>query len=178
MTITELIERLRLSLQMHGDREVVAVNFNNNSIRILGTDYTEDDMLAIELDQYIHSPAGSKDTIIELPNASPITVGQFLYASCSNEWYGPITRVGKDANSRDVIDFDLSPPGVNEFIDSAKESLAYFRINGTISLIDVPIIKIRKCEEVIFVELDTPGNGCFRCTKLFSVHAVRQRETT
>ena len=40
-------------------------------------------------------------------------VGDYLYASCSAETYGPVLRVGKDANGEDVLDIRLP---LNDFI--------------------------------------------------------------
>lgn len=99
--------------------------------------------------------------------------GMWFHASCSDEWVGPILRVGKDANGTDVI--DLTVPDINEFI-STEEGFH----GATTSLMSV------SPKEAVFynlqyeydgkrhIELNTPGDNCYRCSKYFSVH--RQRE--
>jgi hypothetical protein len=107
-------------------------------------------------------------------------VGVFLYTSCSAEWWGPVTRIGKDSNGRDVVDFEMDADRVNDFLDTTedsenKPSLADVAFpEGTRCIFrDVPIERIgdEQCDpESRAVVLKTPGNGCYRCTSLFFVH--------
>ena len=113
----------------------------------------------------------------------------YLHASCSDEWYGPITRVGKDANGRDVIDFEVSGAQINDFLDTDVErkdendfdniSLARLVLPGDAraTLTNVPILSLDPAPEGSkhpYITLDTPGHGCYRCTKLFSLHTKKE----
>ena len=107
--------------------------------------------------------------------------GMWLHASCNDEWYGPILRVGVDANGAHVIDLPI--PDINEFLDC--ERFGEFQKGECL-----PSLMRAECGPVIFrdlqykwpeqlfpdrlvVECNTPGNGCYRCTELFSVHEAR-----
>jgi hypothetical protein len=109
--------------------------------------------------------------------------GMWLYASCSAEWFGPITRVYKDDNGRDLLDFELDAEQVNEFMDTGDNDVdigfdkygnarATFALGARATMTHVRYRPSGHEYPDLFV-LNTPGNGCYRCTKLFSVHNER-----
>lgn len=106
--------------------------------------------------------------------------GMWLHASCSDEWYGPILRVGKDDNESDVI--DLTVPDINEFIDCERWSErgetapSLMRVEcGPVVFRDLQWRPVKDSSDLI--ECNTPGHGCYRCTELFSVHAQKDTNT-
>ncbi len=102
-------------------------------------------------------------------------VGQYLYASCSAIWFGPITRVGKDDNDCDVIDFIVDD--INEFItcdrwddhDKNDRSLMMVDPCGPVKFVDVQWERHKSDDGPMTILCNTPGDGCRRCTGLFMV---------
>lgn len=92
-------------------------------------------------------------------------IGQLLYASCAGHHYGRILAVGKDANGESTIDIEVFHP--NDMLSFDDD------VNALTRLELVPNTKVI-LHEVIYTMLEqdriicaTPGNNCFRCTKLF-----------
>jgi len=92
-------------------------------------------------------------------------VGQWLFSSCSAEYYGKILAVGKDANGADVIDIRMSNP--NNLV-STEDDAALTRIDLPTG-VDVILRDVlwKSGGEDGSIVCDTPGSGCYRCTKLF-----------
>lgn len=120
-----------------------------------------------------------------------IKVGDALYSSCKGDYYGEVIGVGFDGNNIPTIDigvFDAGdliaigntadegwpdyhglmelelPEGVLPILRNVQYKLSEHRsglegmLNGTYT------------STGIYVTCLTPGNGCFRCTKFFSVY--------
>ena len=114
-----------------------------------------------------------------------LKVGCLLYTSCNAEYWGPVTRIGRDGNGRAAIDFELEPEQVNAFLQVDTPSAPFGPYNlSRLELVapgpetvymmrDVPVAGFYDDDEGLkkwhTLILDTPGNGCFRCTKLFRV---------
>lgn len=102
-------------------------------------------------------------------------VGQYLYASCSAMWYGPIMRVGKDENEADTIDFIVE--NINEFMttdrfepEENERSLFEIKPHGPVEFCNVQWKSSReKSDEPLRILCNTPGDGCRRCTGIFMV---------
>jgi len=106
--------------------------------------------------------------------------GDYLYASCAGCNYGQILRVGNDANGIPTIDIEIyCPNDLIWFEDSEFQNpLTHLVLpNGTkVILRDVqwkPAGGYEGWDEaktwVTLISCFTPGNGCYRCTKLFSL---------
>lgn len=103
-------------------------------------------------------------------------VGQYLWASCSAEDYGKIIAVGKDANDYDVIDIEVF--NANDLIDCEENdsrfqnSITRLELppNTTAILRDLQWLYLDEVDGVTRIVCNTPGNGCYRCTKLFWLH--------
>jgi hypothetical protein len=107
-----------------------------------------------------------------------LRVGAYLHTSCNGVWWGPIKKIHQDANGRLVVDFEFSSDDMGEFLDTyvdmtepgAEPNLAMVEMPSVRCLMrDVPLTKISDSGERL-ITLETPGDGCFRCSKLFSVH--------
>lgn len=101
-------------------------------------------------------------------------VGDWLYASCSAEWWGPIVSVGRDANGADTIDFDVSD--LDEFVhfgdlDKAKPPLSTIEIDasGPVRVVFRQVQYKLIDEYPGMLECNTPRGGCYRCCKLFTL---------
>jgi hypothetical protein len=134
------------------------------------------------------------------PSVAP-KVGQYLYASCSATDYGRILAVGQDENGQNVLDilvYDMSdllecPPnaGWDRHHRDTPISLIEFPLPWLVKLevpagdvilrrvpwrpAEVPHPQAFMGEEPRIV-CATPGNGCFRCTKLFFLNDESSRE--
>jgi len=112
--------------------------------------------------------------------------GSWLHASCSDEWY-EVTRVGKDGNGTDVI--DVVVPDLNEFIECDRfgdfqkgecmPSLMRVETAGPVKFVNLqwrpfPHPTMGDDDRKL-IECNTPGDGCYRCTMLFSVHERKDR---
>lgn len=109
-------------------------------------------------------------------------VGQFLYATCKGEDYGKVVAVGVDGNNVPSIDIEIFDANDLLYDNSDSQGEGY----GTNSLahLDLPkdiVIILRSVQYkmldldwAIGIECNTPGNGCYRCTKSF----ILQNEKT
>jgi len=113
------------------------------------------------------------------------SVGHLLYASCSAEYYGEIVAVGEDANGQPTIDIRVEH--TNDLIDC--ESVEPFtepkpgEWANPLTTIELPEGVRPILRHVQWrpsgpdypdnIICNTPGNGCFRCTKLFTLHKER-----
>ncbi|OAI39601.1 hypothetical protein AYO40_01165 [Planctomycetaceae bacterium SCGC AG-212-D15] len=136
-----------------------------------------------------------------------LKAGQWLHASCSDEWYGPILRVGKDANNQDVIDIRLplndfltydhfgrhgelqddGKPGASpltrvgddrnelavaaDFLEERGFVAAAAALRDEVLFTDLmwKPVKLEWTDDP-YINLNPPGDGCYRCTQFFSVH--------
>jgi hypothetical protein len=110
--------------------------------------------------------------------------GMWLYASCAGDYYGQITRVGKDDSGADVIDIIVQD--VNELIDcnvpsQGDVSEEWPDNHGLTSLVLPPGVKAKlidlqwkPTEYEDMIVCNTPGNLCYRCTKLFTLERERR----
>jgi hypothetical protein len=99
-------------------------------------------------------------------------VGQYLYASCSAEDYGRILAVGDDGNGTPTIDIELCHPGDafscdDDDTDFPNPVLTEVELQPAAKVI-LRKLQWRQLGECIVC--NTPGNGCFRCTKCFWLH--------
>ena len=103
-------------------------------------------------------------------------VGQWLYSSCSASSYGEILNVGNDGNGSNVIDIrvcDIDDFAYIEYeMDDSSDS--NFIVNPPLTTAELPKgvnVILRNVQYKLmtdeYIECNTPGNGCFRCTKLF-----------
>lgn len=105
--------------------------------------------------------------------------GQWLYASCAGETYGKVVRVGVDENGSAVLDIELQDPDVladapcMECDEDPCEHVSLLRVEispgAVITLRDVLWRSVGQG----LIECRTPGNGCARCTKVFSLVGAR-----
>lgn len=99
-------------------------------------------------------------------------IGQYLYASCAGEDYGRILIVGKDANDQDVLDVELYDPQNLVLLNDDSEFPEAHGLTS-IELPEGTVVIIRGLlwkwadEKEDMILCHTPGNGCYRCTKLF-----------
>ncbi len=115
-----------------------------------------------------------------------LRVGDALHASCSDQIYGRIVAMNDDGSvDLDVDDLedllasvesdDISKYHPTEIrLTAAQRGLGPYRVTHVrISKLEVGGWTGEPREGLAFtgahVTLDTPGDGCFRCTKLFSV---------
>lgn len=114
-------------------------------------------------------------------------VGHFLYASCAGEDYGQIVGVGKDDNGvttidievfniQDIISCDDEWSGNDQWSRSVLTTLEL--PPGTKVILRNVQWKYMSGYEgwddektwVTVIDCNTPGNNCYRCTKLFSLN--------
>lgn len=105
-------------------------------------------------------------------------IGKYLYASCSAEEYGRIVGMGKDGNGFPTIDIEIFHP--NDLIDCHEDGDIPGSEHG-LTWLDVPQGTKLILRDVLYrmsttpgypdnIICNTPGNGCFRCTKLFTLY--------
>ena len=98
-------------------------------------------------------------------------VGQWLMASCSAQSYGRILAVRKDANGLDTIDIEVSDP--NDLIIKIDQDPGFEQ--GSLTTLEVPdgVKLILRGVQYLMngdrITCNTPGDGCFRCVKFFSL---------
>lgn len=101
-------------------------------------------------------------------------IGQFLWSSCAGESYGEIVDVGIDPNNVPTIAIKLKHASDIAWTEDEDENFPY----PDLSFVDLPkdITIILRDVQYVLKDWDdslqviicrTPGNGCFRCTKLF-----------
>lgn len=124
---------------------------------------------------------GENEVTNQQPTEPTIQVGDVLHASCSDEDYATVTAVhyGVQSNIDDSVSttVDLANVLLNDIVDTewseTKDDVAkgYMHVDHDVrvNLYNVRVESIRRDEYGLFVVLDTPGNGCYRCTRLFSV---------
>lgn len=112
--------------------------------------------------------------------------GQFLHASCSDTYF-PILRVGEDSNGTPTMDIEVE--NINDFIQCRWYPDCDDEIEGNQLNRCMNIMTVEHTGPVIFRDLqykdggflfgfnwvtcNTPGNGCYRCTELFSVRNTK-----
>lgn len=119
-----------------------------------------------------------------MPAAGP-KVGQWLYSTCSASDYGEVVAVYQDANGQEVIDVRVfDPQDLLQCPDNAgrdshhrdRRSLDFelpwlvelVLPPGEVLLKAVPWMPGRRTEDgKSTIVCATPGNGCYRCHKLF-----------
>lgn len=98
-------------------------------------------------------------------------VGQYLFASCSAEDYGRVVAVGQDANGASTIDIEVLQP--DDLVDCSDDSdvgtnpLTTLEVPEGVKLV-LRHVQYRAVEDR-YIICNTPGNNCFRCTKLFKL---------
>lgn len=125
--------------------------------------------------------------------------GDLLHSSCSDEIYGRISYINLKNNTIDISDVSLYDLDSNDIISDAEFSCQddYYRNDKKIVMdekkyleylnfiektkCEVVNVKIDSIKDSLFdfkikgytpiasIVLNTPGNDCFRCTKLFTV---------
>lgn len=105
-------------------------------------------------------------------------IGQWLYASCSAVDYGEIVAVGIDDNGVSTIDIRVEDPQELIHFDEefggpgfGRNALTTLEIPAGVSLI-LRGLQYREVGEDL-IECHTPGSGCYRCTKLFTLRDQR-----
>ena len=109
-------------------------------------------------------------------------VGQYLYASCSAQNYGRILSVGEDGNGFPVMDIEVfHPSDLLSFGDDPSDPkpgefhnpLTGIRITGENVRVILTDVQWRMSPladaESLGIVCNTPGDGCYRCTKLFTL---------
>lgn len=101
---------------------------------------------------------------------TPLRVCQYLHSSCSAMDYGQIIAVGNDENGVDTI--DILVRDVQDLIDCDDE----FAATSPLTRIELPLgqvilrdVQVQRTDRPDIIVCNTPGNGCFRCTKMFFV---------
>ncbi len=114
--------------------------------------------------------------VSEIPVAPK--VGQYLFSSCAGSDYGRIISVGNDANKRQTIDIEIFGP--NDLISCEGDNDPDSPQWPVLTTLEVPEgvnLILRNVQWEIkgatdfgtMIECNTPGNGCYRCTKLFTL---------
>jgi hypothetical protein len=106
-------------------------------------------------------------------------IGQWLYASCSDADYGQIVAVGQDDNGVATIDILVSDPqDIISCEHNEKDSDGWIDPLTTLELPEGTRVILRHVQwrpgsgEDNFIVCNTPGDGCFRCTKLFQLRGA------
>lgn len=112
--------------------------------------------------------------------------GDYLYASCAGEDYGQILAVGQDSNGAPTLDIEVYQP--HDLIDFVDDDLN----NTVLTELELPPntkVILRHVQWrpaggfegwtedepwVTLIVCRTPGNHCYRCTKLFSLSKIRR----
>lgn len=103
-------------------------------------------------------------------------VGQWLHASCSDEYYGQIVAVGTDENDTPTIDIRLEDPDDLAGVDGEREgwqmSLTTIEVPEGVKLIlrNVQWKATDSANGAEKIVCNTPGRGCYRCTSLFTLN--------
>jgi hypothetical protein len=100
--------------------------------------------------------------------------GQYLWSSCAADDYGKILSVGQDANGVDSMDIELCQLGLEDLLSFEEgldpPPLTRLVVQGTAILRDVQWKMGAEYEGEWTVILNSPGEGCYRCTKLLWLH--------
>lgn len=107
--------------------------------------------------------------MIDPDEPTELEVGLYLYASCSAEEYGRVVAIGKDGNGVPSIDIEVLHP--NDLIDcnddeasGSKNPQTWLDVSPGATLI---LREVHYKHDGNRIVCNTPGNGCYRCTKLF-----------
>lgn len=109
-------------------------------------------------------------------------IGDYLYSSCAGEDYGQVIGVGVDANGAPVIDIECYVYGREcdeEFHDDdtfASPNLGRVEIPEDLKA-DFVILRDVQCisHGDGLVEINSPGNGCYRCNNMLWLQKKRTR---
>ena len=116
-------------------------------------------------------------------------IGDRLHSSCADDFYGEVTRVGVDDNGAPIVDLLLFPHGLESLIDFEEDKTNFpdFQHLTSLDISEGTPISLRDVQYKYVDDKDydrdiygyqsttyrvlvhTPGHGCYRCTKLFSV---------
>lgn len=101
-------------------------------------------------------------------------IGQYLYSTCSAEDYGKVLAIGVDGNGANVISIELNHAADITWCEDDSEEfpspdLSRIEVLAEIKLIliDIQYREFNNEHEDSVIICRTPGNGCFRCTKMF-----------
>lgn len=101
--------------------------------------------------------------------------GQYLYASCAGWDYGRILVVGQDTNGAPVIDIEVFHPDDllscddNGFDQTGLEAIELPEgVNIILKRVQYKLPEGAD-EDWKPIICNTPGNNCYRCTKLFTL---------
>lgn len=102
-------------------------------------------------------------------------VGKYLYASCLGEDYGKILAVGHDENGKPTIDIEVYDAGLLLSYDEDSNALTEIELppSTTVVLRKVQWKAADEWDGKLVIECNTPGNNCYRCTKLFCLNDER-----
>lgn len=105
-------------------------------------------------------------------------VGLYLFSSCAGEDYGQIVGVGKDENQTPTIDIELTCVGDIAWTEEEDSDFPH----PDLQEVDLPKgtkVILRKVQYRMLdpwsdgtqlINCRRPGNGCYRCTKMFALH--------
>jgi hypothetical protein len=99
-------------------------------------------------------------------------VGQWLHASCSDEYFGQVKRVYVDVNGAPVIDIELVD--VNEAVhfddfDKMKNPVSRLQLPAGVKATLVEVQYEANSNDGVIV-CNTPEGGCYRCCRLFTLN--------
>lgn len=101
-------------------------------------------------------------------------VGQYLHSSCAGDDYGRIIAVGFDGNNTPTVDLEVFQLTSLLSFDDDEENpvLTTLEVEPNTKLI-LRHVQYKYVGEGYgngpLVEFKTPGDGCYRCTSLFSL---------
>jgi hypothetical protein len=104
-------------------------------------------------------------------------IGKYLYASCSAKDYGRILAVGEDANGVPTIDIEVLNVGelihYDDDLENGENHLTSLKLEGTDARLILRGVQYKMSTTPGYpdnIVCDTPGDGCYRCTKIFTLH--------
>lgn len=112
-------------------------------------------------------------------------VGQWLFASCSAKYYGEVLAVGEDSNGTPTIDVRVEHPldlvwFGGDTDDNWTPEMGGFGFH-VLSRLEIPdgvklVLRDLQYQDLgdEFIEVYTPGDGCYRCTKMFALHNAKR----
>lgn len=94
-----------------------------------------------------------------------LRAGLYLRFTCSNQLIGPIKRVGKDENGKDVIDVVVDDFAQFVHFGAGGDDTTLTRIEGMarVTLCD---LQYRDKKDGALELLSMPPGGCYRCSEL------------
>ena len=117
-------------------------------------------------------------------------VGQRLWSTCAGWYYGEIISVGKDENGQPTIDIRVEHPDDIIWCGAAEMGAALGPDDweNPLTTLELPEGVKPILRDVLWrakgvygghetIECNTPGNGCYRCTKFFWIHEAGEKQS-